>query len=87
MLVFGVNAALHRGESERKTSVARVAPVDASTDSEAQIAQDNKMLMAVDEALRDEGPSPVEVYALQRLAAQRAARGESAAGHGKVTNQ
>ena len=87
MLVFGVNAGLRHGERDHQTSVASVAQADASSDSEAQIARDNEMLMAVDEALRDDEPSPVEVYALERIAAQRAVRGEDAAGRGKAMNQ
>jgi hypothetical protein len=87
LLVAGVSAVLHHGESRQQQAAANVLSTEQQGDSEAQIAQDNKMLMAVDEALRDNEPSPVEVYALQRLAAQRAARGEGAAAQGKVTNQ
>jgi hypothetical protein len=86
MLVFGVNAALHHGEVGKQQVAANVALAERG-DSEAQIAQDNKLLMAVDEALRDDEPSPIEVYALERIASERAAKGQGAEGNGKVTNQ
>ena len=92
MLVAGVLAVVHR-EQGRRADVATVAvpqPV-SEEDSEAQIAQDNKLLMAVDVALRDEAPSPIEEYALQRIAAAHAKAGAagtaSGAKEGKATNQ
>jgi hypothetical protein len=92
MLVAGVTAVMHRQEGRRPDVAAIAAPQPASEgDSEAQIAQDNKLLMAVDVALRDDGPSPIEEYALQRIAAAHAkaeAAGTApATKEGKATNQ
>jgi predicted anti-sigma-YlaC factor YlaD len=96
MLVAGVTAVRHHEEARRPADVAQVAGsqgvAESQGDSEAQIAQDNKLLMAVDVALRDDEPSPVEEYALQRIAAahakaQGAAGTAPAAKEGKATNQ
>jgi hypothetical protein len=96
MLVAGVLAVMHREEARRPDAAAGVAQMAVQQPAsegeyEAQIAQDNKLLMAVDVALRDEGPSPVEEYALQRIAAAHAkagaAGGAPAAKEGKATNQ
>jgi hypothetical protein len=91
MLVAGVTALVHREEGRRPRAAAVAVPQPVSEgDSEAQIAQDNKLLMAVDVALRDDGPSPIEEYALQRIAAAHAkAQGAAApaAKEGKATNQ
>ena len=92
MLVAGVLALMHR-EGGRRTDSAAVGATQpvSEGDSEAQIAQDNKLLMAVDVALRDEAPSPIEEYALQRIAAAHAKAGAagtaSGAKEGKATNQ
>jgi hypothetical protein len=96
MLAAGVTAVRQYEEGRRPADVAQVAGsqgvAEPQGDSEAQIAQDNKLLMAVDVALRDDEPSPVEEYALQRIAAAHAkAQGAvgtaPAAKEGKATNQ
>jgi hypothetical protein len=101
MLVAGVTAVRQHEEGRRSADGSQVAGSQAARsqgvaepqgDSEAQIAQDNKLLMAVDVALRDDEPSPVEEYALQRITAahakaQGAAGTAPAATEGKATNQ
>jgi hypothetical protein len=81
MLAAGVFAVLHHEQSERPADIASIAsPTMGNTvqDSEAQIAQDNKLLMDVDMALRSGDRSPVQEYGLEAVStARRSARGVS----------
>jgi len=62
MLVCGLAFYSHRERSDASANLASAVAVQE--DSEAQIAQDNKLLTEVDLAIRDYGRSPVEEYGL-----------------------
>lgn len=73
MLVSGLTFYMHRDPSAHVASA-----VASHEDSEAQIAQDNKLLTEVDLAIHDYGRSPVQEYGLLPNATDRSRqRGES----------
>jgi hypothetical protein len=76
MLAAGVSIVQHRGRHDGPANVASVVP--PQEDSEAQIAEDNKLLMDVDLALHDRSRSPELEYGLQpRANARSRQRGEA----------
>jgi anti-sigma factor RsiW len=62
LLVVGASTVLHRQEVERSASVAFAGA--SQEDSEAEVAQDNKLLQEVDQALHHNVSSPVQEYGL-----------------------
>lgn len=76
MLVAGVSILQHRGYHDGSANMASVVP--PQEDSEAQIAEDNKLLMDVDLALHDRSRSPELEYGLRPRANVRSRqRGEA----------
>ncbi|CAN5635111.1 hypothetical protein BH10ACI4_BH10ACI4_06740 [soil metagenome] len=70
LLVIGgstVSTVLHRQNAERAATVASIDASNASeseSDSEDQIAQDNKLLLEVDQAISTSDRSPIQEYGL-----------------------
>jgi hypothetical protein len=76
MLVAGVSIMQHRGHHDGPANMASMIP--PQEDSEAQIAEDNKLLMDVDLALQDRSRAPELEYGLQpRTNVQSGQRGEA----------
>jgi hypothetical protein len=70
MLGVGVEVAVHHEQGTRPAAVASLS--GSQEDSAAQIAQDNKLLMAVDVAIRSDDRSLVQAYGLTPVSSGQA---------------